>query len=70
MWTLVGEPLNGGTFTFLDYEAAVTPARTRQAEDLDQALADVARARSPAPDVVADVQRRLVSALSAWQSRR
>lgn len=70
VWCVTGEPLRGGRFKFLDYEAVVTPGRTRVAEDLAEAAASVRTVRPPSPDVVADVQHGLLEALSAWQGRR
>ncbi|MBO0980971.1 polysaccharide pyruvyl transferase family protein [Microbacterium sp. SD291] len=68
LWTVLEPPLSGGDFKFRDYEAAVTPGRSRFVafEDL-RSLDDVVRlARRADASTVADLADGLESAIAGW----
>lgn len=69
-WTTLTPPLNGGDFKFRDYEAALTPGRTRRLPiDERTTLDDVVRfAWRADAGVVADACRGLEEALSRLSS--
>jgi len=64
-WSTLEPALNGGDFKFRDYEAAVTPGRTRYVPiDEDTTLEAVVRRAERAPaDTVADMTRGLEESL-------
>lgn len=71
VWTMLDPPLGGGDFKFRDYEAAVTPGRTRFRAFQDVGTLDefVDGAWSPDPAVVERLAEGLESALEPVRAR-